>query len=239
MAARQPSADARARKALIHTPVDQSPARWHGGGRGQRNLLYLATLVVPLLVLGVSVLIFDLPVVAGLVASALVYGGLFLLNWRPRLEEERVSLRESIDQSLEKSRGLARQLHKLEPQLASVLSNTAQVRLRKICDLADNAASDLGSADGTTYQTASNLEHLLSETVDALGLYRQVARRTALDRDKSEKISAAIENDLLVVVESALADLSASFSDKESLRLEIAVQVLKNTVAAEGTPRLT
>ncbi len=225
--------------ASIRPTEIQQVARWPSSRNRRRSLMYLVTLAVPLLVLGVSVLGFDLPVIAGLVASALAYAGLFLLlNWRPRLEEELESLRESIETSLGRSRRLALQLKELEPHLTPLLSDTARVRLQTICGLAQDAASDLASAGGTTLQTASNLEHLLSETVDALGLYRQVARRGAFHADRSEKISSAIENDLLVVVESALTDLSASFGDKESLRLEVAVQVLKNTVAVEGATRI-
>ena len=195
-------ADESAQAVLIRPPDTHQGARWHTIRRDQRNLTYFATLAIPLLVLGVSVLLLDLPVAAGLVASALVYAGLFLLlNWRPRLEEERESLRESINESLRKSRGLVLQLKELESQLAPLLDNTAGVRLRRICELAQNSASDLESAEGTTLQTANNLEYLLSETVDALGLYRQVARRGALHSDNIEKVSSAIEDDLLVVVE--------------------------------------
>ena len=210
-----------------------------GGGAWLRNAAFGAAIGTPLTLLGGLVLGIGLSPLIGLAASALLYGGLFmLLVWRPEAEAERDVTRDEMRRCLASAgrhvarlRGLAQAIR---PHLRG---DPAAARLEGIARLAERAIAELESMEAATLATASRLEFILAETLGVLTLFDEVAARESPAPGSLAPTVDRIEHDILGLVESSLMDLSSLLDQAVAENLDVAIRVLESTLQAQARPR--
>ena len=227
-----------AHMAPVQTKPRFSPARLRDPAT-RRRLSYGITLGVPLLLLGVLIFGMEMSPFMAFLASALTYAGLFMFFvWQPPNEVAQETIVEDVKKSLAKSRELIDRIHSFAPALRPLLGNgDGEIRLERIDALAERALAELDGKKGTSLGIADRFETRLSEFSAILELFQKTAGAGTVSSPLLTPLGEEVAQEILPLMERWLTDLSNSLKAEDTLNLDVAMRVMRDTLESEGLSR--
>lgn len=189
--------------------------------------------LVPIVVLLVTVFVFNVPLWFALPLALVILGAMyFLLNPRSAKQESDEQARLEIEQLLRQARDHVQRMRGLAPKIAKL---PVREQVLKFSAMADGILGDMLSKPGVSLLTASRLNSVFAQANDILNFYVQLNDgRVTTSNEKRAELSAQIETNVIPQLQTSMHDFAAQQDQSEIISLEAAMRVLDNTLKLEG-----
>jgi hypothetical protein len=189
--------------------------------------------IVPVAVLALAVLVWQISLPIALGIALVVFGGLyFVLNSADQQQALREASHAEVLQMLDGTKSKVQQIRALSKGVAKP---DVRAKLIAICDIADRTSGELAAKNDTELSTASRFDFTFSQTLQIMQLYTQIQKGVvSAEPGKMKALTGKIENDILDQIKSSLQEFEVRLGRGDIVSLETAIDLLENTLKLEG-----